>query len=355
MGFKDTSLETVIAGDGNWLKPEHADELAAHPLSCIETEYPHYLFSVDEDGFDRPQESHPVFYGCFDWHSAVHSHWCLCRQLRLIDDHPQEREIRTAIDSLVTPENVTGEVATFEERPTFENPYGWGWFLRLMAELSLWDDEQATRWRETFAPLERFLVGQVETEFLGQSRPQRVGTHHNSAFSLAAVLDYARVVGNHDLAAATEETATRWFVGDTEYPLRYEPLGADFVSPALSEADLMARILDTELFTDWFESFLPAVDTGDRLPEPVAVSDNPDGQELHLVGLNLSRAWCLAAIAEQLGDHPTTEQLTATAKAHAAAGLDRAFTDDYAGAHWLSSFVLYLCSHNAGAIAPAVE
>ncbi len=352
MGFNTVEMDSVIAGNARWLESSHAEELTTHPFSCITTEYPHYVFSVDEDGYDRPQASHPVFYGCFDWHSAVHSHWCLCRQLRLIADHPQESEIRTTIDSLVTPENVAGEVATFEERPTFENPYGWGWFLRLMAELSLWDDEQATQWRETFAPLEQFLVEQAKSEFLGQSRPQRVGTHHNSAFSLAAVLDYARVVGNDDLASTAEARSREWFADDTDYPLRYEPLGADFVSPALTEADLMARILDTQSFTDWFESFLPAVATGEQLPEPVAVSENPDGQELHLVGLNLSRAWCLAAIAEQLGDHPATAQLTATAKAHAAAGLDRAFTDDYAGAHWLSSFVLYLCSRNAGAVAP---
>jgi len=24
---------------------------------------------------------HPIFYGCFDWHSAVHSHWLLASLL----------------------------------------------------------------------------------------------------------------------------------------------------------------------------------------------------------------------------------------------------------------------------------
>ena len=354
MRAETVEVDSAIAGDAGWLEPSHGAELAAHPLSCIETEYPHFVFSVDTEGYDEPRETHPVFYGCFDWHSAVHSHWCLCRQLRLIENHPKEQEIRTAIDALVSPEAVAGEVETFEQRPTFENPYGWGWFLRLMAELSLWDDAQATLWRETFAPLERFLVGQVETEFLQQPRPQRVGTHHNSAFSLAAVLDYAQVVGNDELAATATERARSWFLDDTEYPIRYEPLGADFVSPALTEADLMGRILERPAFTDWFASFLPSVATGEGLPEPVAVSEEPDGQELHLVGLNLSRAWCLAATAQRLDDH-ASPQLTEAARAHAAAGLDRAFTDDYAGAHWLSSFVLYLCSHNAGAIAPGTE
>lgn len=37
---------------------------------------------------------------------------------------------------------------------------------------------------------------------------------------------------------------------------------------------------------------------------------------------------------------------------HAQIGLEQAFTEDYAGAHWLSSFVLYLLTRREGAIAP---
>ena len=28
-------------------------------------------------------ELHPIFYGCFDWHSSVHGHWLLARALQL--------------------------------------------------------------------------------------------------------------------------------------------------------------------------------------------------------------------------------------------------------------------------------
>jgi len=35
------------------------------------------------------------------------------------------------------------------------------------------------------------------------------------------------------------------------------------------------------------------------------------------------------------------------------AGFDRAFTDDHAGAHWLSSFVQYLLTRNERGIAPS--
>ena len=30
----------------------------------------------------RPKVNHPVFYGCFDWHSSVHGHWLLAALAR---------------------------------------------------------------------------------------------------------------------------------------------------------------------------------------------------------------------------------------------------------------------------------
>ena len=32
--------------------------------------------------FFRPKVNHPVFYGCFDWHSSVHGHWLLAALAR---------------------------------------------------------------------------------------------------------------------------------------------------------------------------------------------------------------------------------------------------------------------------------
>jgi len=45
--------------------------------------------------------------------------------------------------------------------------------------------------------------------------------------------------------------------------------------------------------------------------------------------------------------------LAESARRHAESGVEAAFTDDYAGAHWLSSFVCYLLTRNGGGIAPA--
>ena len=42
-------------------------------------EWPHKYGTTYESEADvqTPQEKHPIFYGCFDWHSAVHGHWLM--------------------------------------------------------------------------------------------------------------------------------------------------------------------------------------------------------------------------------------------------------------------------------------
>jgi hypothetical protein len=353
--FAAVDVDTLLAGTADWSDDDLLEQLAAHPLDCLDTEYPHHAGAVESpEDPPRPSERHPVFYGCFDWHSSVHSHWALVRALRLFDDHPNEAAVVEDIDERLTAEAVDRECERFADDDSFENPYGWGWFLRLAAELHLWDDSRADDWRETLAPLEDRITDLVDSEFLTQDRPFRVGTHGNSAFALACVHDYARVVGDDELAADTAETTRRFYAADTDYPIAYEPLGWDFVSPALTEADLLRRVLDGPAYRTWLDDFLPglAERPGETLPDPVAVADDEGGVALHLVGLNLARAWCLAGVADAVPDHPAADALSASARDHAERGIESAFTDDYAGAHWLSSFVLYLLTRNAGGIAP---
>lgn len=346
--------ETLLSGRSDWIGADLLEALAEHPLACIESEFPHAGRAVDSlEGFERPQEQHPVFYGCFDWHSAVHSNWCLLRQLRLFDDHPAEPDIVRSVEERLMAENVEREVEQLEDDTRIGRPYGWAWFLRLAAELSLWEDARAESWQGLLHPLEERIVELVEADVLSRDRPVRVGTHGNSAFALQCVLDYARVTANAKLQATALETSKRLYLADRDYPVEYEPLGWDFLSPALVEADLLRRVLDRDEFITWLDKFLPDVTSSpyDAILEPVEV--DPDGGiDLHLVGLNLSRAWCLAEIAAALRDQPLGEVLEQSAARHAERGLRQAFTDEYAGAHWLSSFVVYLLTRNEGGIAP---
>ncbi len=356
--FRSVDSETVLAGTGEWLDDAAWKELSRHPLACIETEYPHYQYSVESETVTQPSERHPIFYGCFDWHSAVHSHWCLVRQLRVFPSHPQRSKIIQSIDPRLTTEAVEREVAYFADHQSFENPYGWGWFLRLAAELALCDDETIEGWRGTLAPLESHIVSLVTEEFLTLDRPFRVGTHGNTAFSLCAVLDYARVTDNDSLTAAAESTAREHFLADRSYPVAYEPLGWDFLSPAITEADLMRRVLPHDELVDWFDQFMPDNDqtaiSALLDPEPVD-PDTESGMELHLAGLALAKAWCLIGLAETLPDHRLSDRFAESARHHVETGIEAVFTESYAGSHWLVSFFLYLITRREGGIALTSE
>ncbi|MEM7386358.1 MAG: DUF2891 family protein [Verrucomicrobiota bacterium] len=69
--------------------------IARLALEGIEKEFP-YQPSHAHLGpaeWERPRDLHPVFYGCYDWHSAVHAHWSLVRIARLFPDLPVASDI----------------------------------------------------------------------------------------------------------------------------------------------------------------------------------------------------------------------------------------------------------------------
>jgi hypothetical protein len=141
------------------------------------------------------------------------------------------------------------------------------------------------------------------------------------------------------------DRAYEWFGGDMMYPAAWEPSGHDFLSPALTEAELMARVLPREQFGDWLGMFLPGIEQ--RSPEtlftPGAVSDSSDGQLAHLHGLNASRAWCWRRLAASLpgGDARIGPALEA-ARRHADAALPHVVGDDYMVGHWLPAYAVLL-------------
>ena len=80
----DITLNSFLAADAVELNLEQANKLAQLPLACINTEYPNKLNQTlgGQKDLQSPEELHPAFYGCFDWHSSVHAHWTLVRLLK---------------------------------------------------------------------------------------------------------------------------------------------------------------------------------------------------------------------------------------------------------------------------------
>ncbi len=254
----------------------------------------------------RPRDRTPVFYGSFDWHSCVEMHWVLVRLLRMAPGEVPGEEIRSALDAQLTPEGLGREAEYARLSGTGLRHYGWGWALTLMHELARWPgDADARRWAAAMEP----LASAATANFLGwlpkATYPIRVGVHANSSFALSRALPWARLraaTGRPELAEVIEQTASRWYGADTDYPGGWEPSGHDFLSPALAETELMARLLPPDHFLPWLGAFLPGLAAGEpaALFTPALVSDSSDGQIAHLHGLNLSRAWCWRRLAETL-------------------------------------------------------
>jgi hypothetical protein len=332
--------------------PDHfIDHFVSLVLSHIDREYPNKLDHVinDEGQVKSPRRLHPVFYGSFDWHSSVHGHWLLVRALRLFPNLAQADEVRDLLTRRFTDAAVAAEVAYLGEkrRETFERPYGWGWFLKLAAEIrAATRDEKnpgvaaaSQKWLATLTPLIDAFVARMMTFLPKATYPIRVGTHHNWAFALALSLDYA--VHHKPLDETIRAKARSWYFRDENYPA-WEPDGSDFLSPGLCEAECMRRALPESEVLPWFDRFFPRL--ADRKPEtlftPAIVSDRTDGHITHLDGLNLSRAWCWRSLAKRL---PAGDARRKHAEEAYQVHLDAALphvTGDYVGEHWLATFAL---------------
>jgi hypothetical protein len=279
---------------------ERATDYVRVGLANIMREYPHmpYFIADGPEDYRTHRTFHPAFYGCFDWHSCVEMHWAVVRLLRRFPEAVPEDEVRATLGALLTEENLAVEAAFFAHpnHRSLERPYGWGWLLTLQHELMTWDDPDGRRWAGAVERLAEVLTGNLIAWLPKLTYPQRTGVHPNTAFGLSRAYDYATLRadrGDRALLAAIQEAAKGWFLADVDYPAQIEPSGADFLSAALCEAELMGKVLEAEAFPGWLAAFLPGL--ADERPatlfRPAIVSDATDGQIGHLHGLNLSRAW----------------------------------------------------------------
>ena len=335
----------------NRLDEAAAGRFANLTLACLHKEYPNkiaHVLNADVD-VQPPRLLTPVFYGCFDWHSAVHGHWLLVRLVRQFPDAAFAVPARAALAASFTAENVAQEVVYLlgEGRIAFERPYGLAWLLQLAAELRTWDDPDARRWAEVLRPLEAASAARIRTWLPKLRYPVRVGEHAQSAFALGLIRDWSVISGDESMKALIDERSRSYYLADAGCPLNFEPSGEDFLSPCLAEADLMRRVLAPRDYSSWLGRFLPAIpaDGSAAWLEPGIVTDRADPKLAHIDGLNLSRAWMLLGMASGLSEtDPRRAALASAAERHALAALPAVTGEHYEGGHWLGSFAVYLLS-----------
>ncbi len=333
---------------------------AAAALANIRHEFPaamQHTMTAPGDFPYRPRARTPVFYGSFDWHSSVQMHWTLLRLLRTVPGAVPGAEIRSALGAQFTPVALAAEAEFARSTDArAERPQGWGWALALVHEMQTWDNPDARKWAEAMAPLAEALARGFLGWLPGQSYPVRYGTEQGSAFGLSLAWPFAeaRAAGDPALRDMIAARALAWFSADTMYPADWEPSGDDCVSPALTEAELMARVLPQAEFADWLAMFLPGLEWGrpatlftpagagvPGVPGGDQEGDQEQGSRLH--GLNATRAWCWRQIAGALpaGD-PRAEPAVAAARQHIKAVLPYVVGGDYQLEHWLAGYAVLM-------------
>ncbi|HHL31314.1 MAG TPA: DUF2891 domain-containing protein [Oceanospirillales bacterium] len=324
------------------LNLQQAHNLAQLPMHCVETEYPnklHQTLAGDED-LKTPKQLHPAFYGCFDWHSAVHGYWSMVSLLKQFPMLQDADKMKALLLKNITPENIAVEVAYFHGKysKSWERTYGWAWLLKLAQELHNWNDPLAKELEANLQPLTDLIV-QRYTDFLPKLHYQiRVGEHPNTAFGLSFAHEYAITVANHDFQTLIEQRALDFYASDEGCPINWEPGGFDFLSPCLQEMDIMRRVLPASQFKTWLDKFLPSLRKKSYDLNVGVVSDRSDGKLVHLDGVNFSRAWCLYGLGNQF---PEYRHIINIANKHMQYSLPHVVGDSYEGGHWLATFVIY--------------
>lgn len=323
-----------------------AVKLAQMPIKSINLEFPnkpgHIYNSIDEVNL-TPSKLHPVFYGCFDWHSSVHGHWMLVRVLRLFPESNNTDQIVKILDNSFQIEKMKVEAdyfSNFENAKTFERTYGWAWLLKLDNELMEWENPKAREWHNALQPLTNMIVDLWKSYLPKQTYPDRTGVHSNSAFALNFALEWARTKKDKEFEKTLIDKALQFYKNEKNTPAYLEPNGSDFFSPSLQIASLMSKILLKKEYAGWYNKFLSRKSFTNLCEIPI-VSDLSDYQTVHLVGLSFSRAWCMKDIANELpANNKNRKSLIATANMLTDKALPLLFAGNYGGDHWLASFAL---------------
>ena len=275
-------------------------------------------------GHPDPRVLHPAFWGSYDWHSCVHM---LCTAVKM---HKLHDDLRLAdlLDERLTKENIATEAEYLRAHPLYERPYGWAWAMQLVKVC------RGTRWESALGPLEAQLERNIAVWLGTQQWPVRHGVHSNSALALLLIHDASSM-----LREQVERTARAWFGQDRGYPHAWEVSGHDFVSNGLAEAALMRRVLPPGEYAAWLDGFL-SPEAFEFYTAPIRVVDPEDGQQAHLIGLMLTRAWLLREIDRPEG----TQQLIDAASPHLTG-------QDFMATHWLITYAVL--AEDAAANGPA--
>ena len=96
-----------------------AARAAALALAAIHRPHPYHLTHVVADDVAvTPRGLYPIFWGAFDWHSAVHGHWTLAAFARRWPAHPLAAAADYVIELHAGPERSVAATKTYTAQLT---------------------------------------------------------------------------------------------------------------------------------------------------------------------------------------------------------------------------------------------
>jgi Protein of unknown function (DUF2891) len=306
------------------------------------------------DGYDRNR----AFFGCGNWHDAVASVWMLMSTFKQNPKISLSSDIKDIATTHFRKTNVDGEFTYFStERPNpggfnFERPYGYAWLLKLYGETKGGLSSDDHKMAEALAPLAKWMSERMVFYLYDLKFPYRSGVETNTAWTMSLTLDGANLSEDTTLQTAVKANAIRLFGKDKDCAANFEPQNSDLISACLSEAAIMARVMDQADYLKWLDAYLPPVysDLFQGYAKPVDISHTvltgPDAQvqqtaEAHLIALEFQRATSMLTISYALPkDDPRVEVLRRLAAMNANWGYANISVGGYEGQYLLGTYAL---------------
>jgi hypothetical protein len=299
--FSQSNL-TQKGDDGIYkLTESGASYFAKLSLQCADKQSPHFYEKYKEHyeivDSTTSKDLWPSFYGCFDWHSSVHNHWCMIKLLKNHPSIPEAALIRARLNEAFSVENMKYEAffLSQNEEGYFEFPYGQSWFLKLADELKSWNDQDAKKWLKNSEPL-LVLIEENHLKYWNATPSVKIsGSHDSPAMGISFALDYSRSFKKKKLEKTLLAAAKKYYLTIENAPILSEPVEYDFMSGTLLIADLMRKVLSGKEYAAWLSKFTPELVDESRAHLALKINkiEVHDGYESHWDGFHLNRIWCL--------------------------------------------------------------
>jgi hypothetical protein len=293
--------------DGRYtLSESGASYFAKLSLDCSSKSSPHFYFKALRKPGDKegPRDLWPSFYGCYDWHSGVHNHWCMVKLLKLYPNLPEAKDLKEKLELSFSKENIISELnyVKSHENGFFEFPYGQSWLLKVADELKNWDNPDAKRWLENLKPLSDYIAF-VHLKVWPQVKEVELsGSHDSPAMALSFAYDYAVSFNDLALKKVVVAAAKKYYGKMSNAPIIKEPFEYDFMSASLLVNDLMRKVLPEKKYWTWVNTFTPELFSMDKVDSGLQIkkSEKHDGYESHWDGYHLNRIWCLNGMLKSI-------------------------------------------------------